>query len=83
MNKLIVRAYHDLEKVEVTGHFDGHEFVSDTHTIDDLYEFNYIRTYVDDDVTKHMPSRFFGDLQKKLESEYIRIFGEVVQGSLF
>jgi len=67
------------EGMHLRGHYDGREFIpviGFCNSIDELYEYDYIEIFTVEGLTKHIPKRFFGDLETKFKREYTRQFGE-------
>lgn len=74
------------EGMHLLGHFDGQEFIAKIghcNSIEELYEYDYIQIYQLENLTRHIPKQFFGNLLEKMKEEYQRVFGEVEQMTLF
>lgn len=61
------------------GHFNGDRFIPKLgfcHSLDELYKYDYIELYGMDGMVEHLPKRFYGNLINRMESAFVREYGE-------
>lgn len=87
-NKLLVHAYDEGQVVNShKGYFNGSEFVPNEiscNSVNELQKFDYVQFYENDRLTLHIGSKMpKNNLENRMKREFIRVYGEVEQATLF
>ncbi|WP_428909437.1 hypothetical protein [Niallia sp. Krafla_26] len=80
MKRIFIFAGSQNRSKEYRGYFDGNTFhpkLGFCHSLDELYQFDYVEFYGMDGLLCYSPKRFHSDLLRLMNHEFIREYGEM------